>query len=61
MLEFTIDRELDGTLHKGLVKDLVLKLFVPNMQDFWRQLFPEESARWVSLYSMLPSEINLGD
>jgi len=61
MLEFTIDRELDGARHKGLVEDLVLELFVPNMQDFWRQFFPKESARWVSLDSMLASEINLGD
>lgn len=61
MLEFTIDRELDSARHKGLVEDLVLELFVPNMQDFWRQFFPKESARWVSLDCMLPSEINLGD
>ena len=61
MLEFTIYRELDGARNKGLVEDLVLELFVPNMQYFWRQLFPKECARWVSLHCMLPCEINLGD
>lgn len=61
MLEFTIYRELDGARNKGLVEDLVLELFVPNVQYFRRQLFPKECARWVSLHCMLTSEFNLGD